>query len=82
MKSSLLGLAVATAVLGLTTSSAFAGGEENPYLPQSNGHSYRHGAVATRELNEKAKAWEHAHSANFAAPISTIQLSLRISAYS
>jgi len=68
MKSSLLGLAVATAVLGLTTSSAFAGGEENPYLPQSNGHSYRHGAVATRELNEKAKAWEHAHSANFAAP--------------
>ena len=68
MKSSLLGLAVATAVLGLTTSSAFAGGEENPYSPQAGGHSYRHGALATRETTAHMKAWEHAHSANFAAP--------------
>jgi len=67
MKSSLLGLAV-TAVLGLTCSSAFAGGQENPFRPQSGGHEYRHGAVPTRETTARIHAWENSHAAAFAAP--------------
>jgi serine protease len=67
MKSSLLKVALATALTGMAATAAYAS-EGNPYLPQANGHSYRHGAVPTRELNEKAKAWENAHATRFAAP--------------
>ena len=40
---------------------------KNPYSPAFD-HPYRHGVMPTRETNEKMKAWEHAHSAGFAAP--------------
>jgi serine protease len=33
---------------------------ENPYAP-STGHHYRHGAIPTREMNTKMKAWNHAN---------------------
>src|SRR5260221_9615616 len=66
MKSSLLGLAVSI-VWGLTTSTAFAGGEANPFLPQT-GQAYRHGAVPTRETTARIHAWENSHAAPFAAP--------------
>ena len=43
------------------------GWTNNPYNPAYD-HPYRHGAVATRETNERMKAWENAHGAPFAAP--------------
>jgi serine protease len=67
MKSSLLKLAVAAALVGLTSTAALAGGDKNPYDPKTD-HPWRHGAMATRETTAHMKAWEHAHSANFAAP--------------
>jgi serine protease len=42
----------------------------NPYAP-AHEHSYRHGAVPTRETTARMQAWEHAHSAQFAAPTAT-----------
>ena len=71
MRIGLLKTAVVSAALGLSAGAAFAqnaGGVQNPYSPQANGHEYRHGAMATRETLAKMQAWEHAHSANFAAP--------------
>ena len=48
---------------------------KNPYSP-AYGHPYRHGVVPTRETAKQMEAWEHSHSANFAAPTaSTGQLS-------
>ncbi|HXD84562.1 MAG TPA: pre-peptidase C-terminal domain-containing protein [Rudaea sp.] len=64
MKRSLMKVAVAAALLGVTGGAAFAGSQDgsngNPYSPQ-NGHAYRHGAVPTREVHKKMKAWESAH---------------------
>jgi serine protease len=37
-------------------------GKQDPYAP-SYGHSYRHGAVPTRETNSKMKAWQNANYA-------------------
>jgi serine protease len=51
------------------------GWTNNPYSPAYD-HPYRHGALPTRETFSKMQAWEHSHSANFAAPTaSTGQLS-------
>jgi len=63
MKSSLLKVALATAVVGLSAGAAFAAaggngqGAENPYSPQANGHQYRHGAVPTRESKAAMDRW-------------------------
>ncbi|HEY2394474.1 MAG TPA: pre-peptidase C-terminal domain-containing protein [Rudaea sp.] len=43
---------------------------KNPYSPAYD-HPYRHGVMPTRETNEKMKAWEHSHAAQFAAPTSS-----------
>lgn len=68
-------LAVATAVAAMAAASAgsspalassqvrdHVSGRDDPYAP-SYGHSYRHGAVPTRETNTKMKAWQHANLA-------------------
>src|SRR5215471_15475441 len=48
---------------------------DNPFSPAYD-HPYRHGAMPTRETLKQMQAWEHSHSANFAAPTaSTGQLS-------
>ncbi|MGH8041493.1 MAG: PKD domain-containing protein, partial [Rudaea sp.] len=68
MKRSLLKVAVAAALLGLTCGAALAGGQGddngggngNPYSPQY-GHAYRHGAVPTLQVHKKMQAWEAAH---------------------
>ncbi|HSE12808.1 MAG TPA: hypothetical protein VLB69_09240, partial [Rudaea sp.] len=78
---------VAATLVGIGAGSVFAdaggnadGGSprnwtDNPYSPAYD-HPYRHGVMPTRETNERMKAWEHAHSATFAAPTaSTGQLS-------
>jgi len=90
MKSGLMKVLVASTLLGLGAGSVYADADvssngnasdmahnwtENPYSPAYD-HPYRHGVMPTRETNEKMKAWEHAHSAAFAAPTaSTGQLS-------
>jgi serine protease len=56
-------LVAATTIAGAAT--AAAGGHntknpQNPYDP-STGHPYRHGAIPTREMNTKMKAWAHAN---------------------
>jgi serine protease len=43
------------------------GWTNNPYHPAYD-HPWRHGVMPTRETNERMKAWEHAHAAQFAAP--------------
>ena len=53
--------AVSTQGAGHSTASRPA---PNPYSPQAGGHSYRHGAFATRDTNTKMHAWA---SANIAA---------------
>jgi serine protease len=51
------------------------GWTNNPYSPAYD-HPYRHGVLPTRETLKQMQAWEHSHSANFAAPTaSTGQLS-------
>ena len=40
---------------------------DNPYSPAYD-HPYRHGVMPTRETTKQMQAWEHSHSANFAAP--------------
>ncbi|MGH8091628.1 MAG: pre-peptidase C-terminal domain-containing protein, partial [Rudaea sp.] len=68
MKRSLLMSAVAATLLGLSGGAALASGygDGNPYSP-ANGHAYRHGAVPTREVHKKMKAWEAAHPSAMAA---------------
>ncbi|MGZ4663638.1 MAG: putative Ig domain-containing protein [Mycobacteriaceae bacterium] len=68
LAASLSGL-VALAVTGLVAAAPAeaAGnpgphGKQNPYAP-AYGHSYRHGAVPTRETNSKMKAWQNANYA-------------------
>jgi hypothetical protein len=65
-------LAVAVATLTVVATTGLAGtagaaGQQpagtqppNPYSP-STGHSWRHGAVPTQEVNAKMKAWQHAN---------------------
>jgi hypothetical protein len=72
------GLRKNSAILGLTSLAAFAvaglaavdpaaaASATNPYLP-SNGHSYRHGAVPTREQHAKIKDYAAKHQAAIAA---------------
>jgi len=43
------------------------GWTNNPYSPAYD-HPYRHGVLPTRETNDRMKAWEHSHAAQFAAP--------------
>src|SRR5690349_21597422 len=60
--------ALATAALSVTPAQASptkSTGVRNPYSP-AYGHSYRHGAIPTRELNTKMKGWAKQH-ANAAA---------------
>jgi serine protease len=57
MKSSLLRGALVTAIVGLASTTAFAG-QNNPYAPDF-GHSYRHGAVPTRETKARMEGWAH-----------------------
>ncbi|HST28505.1 MAG TPA: PKD domain-containing protein, partial [Rudaea sp.] len=68
MKRSLLMTTVATTLLGLSSGAALASGngDGNPYSP-TNGHAYRHGAMPTREVHKKMKAWEAAHPSAMAA---------------
>jgi serine protease len=68
MKRSLLMSAVAVTLLGLSGGAALASGngDGNPYSP-ANGHAYRHGAIPTREVHKKMKAWEAAHPNAMAA---------------
>ena len=66
MKRSLLMTAVAATLLGLSGGAALASGNGNPYSP-STGHAYRHGAIPTRAVQKKMKAWEAAHPSLMAA---------------
>ena len=68
MKRSLLMSAVAATLLGLSGGAAFASGngDGNPYSP-SYGHAYRHGAMPTRAVLKKMKAWNKAHPSSLAA---------------
>jgi serine protease len=52
--------AVSFALMGMAASAAgnvLAVGQENPFAPTANNHSYRHGAMPTRSAHEKMKAW-------------------------
>ena len=55
--------AVIAAALSAPASAGAAptGGVRNPYSP-AYGHSYRHGALPTRELNSKMQGWEKLHN--------------------
>src|SRR5437588_3950816 len=61
------GLAVVAAT-GLASTAGAAAHQSSPRHPQdpyapTTGHAYRHGAVPTREVNSKMKAWQHANIA-------------------
>jgi hypothetical protein len=67
LAAAIAGLAVVAAT-GLAGTAAAAGHQsatkhpQDPYAP-STGHPYRHGAVPTRDVNSKMKAWQHANIA-------------------
>ncbi|NKZ38399.1 hypothetical protein HF690_05435 [Oleiagrimonas citrea] len=70
---------VATAVLGLMTSAAYAGTGHsnkihNPYSP-AYGHTYRHGAVPTRETWGQMRRFEDTHASATTAATGTKTLS-------
>jgi serine protease len=54
--------AFAVAGIAVATPAAATPNTANPYLP-SNGHSYRHGAVPTREQHAKIKSYAAQHQA-------------------
>ena len=65
-KVALAGLGAVTlvgALLAATPAQAAGKPSPNPYSPQANGHTYRHGAFASRDTNTKMQAWAHANAA-------------------
>ena len=56
-----------TGIVQAQSSHSPHGWTDNPNSPAYD-HPYRHGALATRETTARMHAWEHAQSANFAAP--------------
>ncbi|GAB3786627.1 PKD domain-containing protein [Dyella agri] len=64
----LLGLAVGPA---LATGNGQVSSEFNPYAP-SFGHTYRHGAVPTREVHQKIKNYRATHASTAATSANTL----------
>ncbi|WP_266170905.1 PKD domain-containing protein [Dyella subtropica] len=65
MKSRLINTAIVLAVMSLGASTAIAAdnnGSDNPFAP-SYGHSYRHGAVPSREAHARMKQYDALHAA-------------------
>lgn len=66
LKGSLLNALAVTALVGMSAGAALAqstdGMSTNPYAP-SYGHSYRHGAVPTREAKDRMRQYENLHAA-------------------